>query len=502
MYSPLLFLLGASACKTDCPPGSARGADGLCYLADTDTGSDTEPPIEGWRTLPLGCGLADGGPDPITHTADVTLQPIFAELVDVVISEDDRYAFATGYRGLVVADFSDPTDPTLLYDGFGTGGVRDGRWDHVALGPDGMLYATDYDQGLFVLDRSDPAAPEALALLEADSLAGMVHSGEHLFVTRLTGELVVYSTTDPRAPEPVATLSGLGSPRRLVADGERLYVADNTLGVVVVDVSAPDAPRLLHTASIGGVQEVDLSEDGSTLYAAAGGDGVAVLSLDNPDEPVLIDTITLNYSVISLDADDAVLWAANQQDVVALDISAPQAPTLINTEQTPRWAMHVASRDGQAVVADWANVGAYDADATILAPDAAVGSARVFLGPGENVELAVANLGGAPLELLGAASTTGTVRVEADRGEVAPGERGTLRLTHSAAAASGDIVVCLSTNDPDQPDTVITVVTDGDGGTGLGSPAPDFTLEGLDGQSYTLSDQRGKPVVLAYFATW
>ena len=28
------------------------------------------------------------------------------------------------------------------------------------------------------------------------------------------------------------------------------------------------------------------------------------------------------------------------------------------------------------------------------------------------------------------------------------------------------------------------------------------TLEDLDGQEHTLSDQLGKPVVLAYFATW
>ena len=32
--------------------------------------------------------------------------------------------------------------------------------------------------------------------------------------------------------------------------------------------------------------------------------------------------------------------------------------------------------------------------------------------------------------------------------------------------------------------------------------APDFALPDLDGQVHTLSEQRGHPVVLAYFATW
>lgn len=36
----------------------------------------------------------------------------------------------------------------------------------------------------------------------------------------------------------------------------------------------------------------------------------------------------------------------------------------------------------------------------------------------------------------------------------------------------------------------------------LGKPAPDFTLVGLDGRSYTLSELRGKPVFINFWATW
>src|ERR1700722_9794967 len=37
---------------------------------------------------------------------------------------------------------------------------------------------------------------------------------------------------------------------------------------------------------------------------------------------------------------------------------------------------------------------------------------------------------------------------------------------------------------------------------GRSTPAPDFTLESLDGKSLTLSDLRGKAVVLNFWATW
>ena len=34
---------------------------------------------------------------------------------------------------------------------------------------------------------------------------------------------------------------------------------------------------------------------------------------------------------------------------------------------------------------------------------------------------------------------------------------------------------------------------------GVGDPAPDFTLPGSDGQDHTLSDLRGRYVVIAFF---
>jgi peroxiredoxin len=36
----------------------------------------------------------------------------------------------------------------------------------------------------------------------------------------------------------------------------------------------------------------------------------------------------------------------------------------------------------------------------------------------------------------------------------------------------------------------------------VGHPAPDFTLTTLTGETFTLSDLRGKPVVLNFWATW
>jgi len=39
-------------------------------------------------------------------------------------------------------------------------------------------------------------------------------------------------------------------------------------------------------------------------------------------------------------------------------------------------------------------------------------------------------------------------------------------------------------------------------GTGVGNLAPDFQLDNLEGESVSLSDFRGKPVMLNFWATW
>jgi peroxiredoxin len=38
--------------------------------------------------------------------------------------------------------------------------------------------------------------------------------------------------------------------------------------------------------------------------------------------------------------------------------------------------------------------------------------------------------------------------------------------------------------------------------TGAGKPAPDFTLQSIDGQTFHLADLRGKAVVVNFWATW
>ena len=78
-----------------------------------------------------------------------------------------------------------------------------------------------------------------------------------------------------------------------------------------------------------------------------------------------------------------------------------------------------------------------------------------------------------------------------------------MRLVYENDGAPLDATLCLATNDPDEPVQQFPVASaSSDPNSMVGEPAPDFTLNDLDGVSHTLSGHLGKPIVLCYFATW
>ncbi|MFN8378721.1 MAG: cytochrome c biogenesis protein CcdA [Anaerolineae bacterium] len=88
------------------------------------------------------------------------------------------------------------------------------------------------------------------------------------------------------------------------------------------------------------------------------------------------------------------------------------------------------------------------------------------------------------------------------RGELTLGEFGTCMNgdeagTPGAAAPAADGAAAATVAEVEATPTVDAVE-----GTAIGNLAPDFALPGDDGQTYRLSDFRGRPVLLNFWATW
>jgi hypothetical protein len=536
-HALLTLLAACSGADNDCPAGSALQADGLCHLVDggaddtaapnddtagtddsgdtddsgetddtddTDNTDDTAEPGD-WLTLPNSCTPPSTvALDPMLEIGAVNVQDyVFAELIDVDLDEDASVIWGAGQGGIVSVDVSNPTQPSFLaaaspFDWFQ-------RAYQIHVGPYPAVYASHRDYGVAAYDRSNATRPELGTIIELPDASGMGSDGDYLYVATHSGTLVTYDvSTDPLDPQEGATLTGLGNAWRMTLTSDRIYMADNTLGVVVIDRSAAATPSLVgNVDAAGGAQDLSLSEDATTLYVAVGGAGIEVFSLDDPDIPASIDVLDLHTSVISVDVDGDTLWATTQQDVVAIDISTPGSPFVVNTEETTQWAMSVDAHDGKAYVGDWAFLSSYVVDTAIFAPDLDLSSSQVHMSADEpdTATITVANLGSAPLNLSGATVSDSSLTVDFDQVVIPAGGTGTMRVRGTGDGAL-DAEVCLASDDPDEPGHTVEISSGGTGGTALGVEAPEFALTGLDGVEYRLSEQRGHPVVLVYFATW
>jgi hypothetical protein len=483
-----------------CPDGFALEEEVCTFSTELRIGSpaaalpsdDTAAASEAeWVQLPGACDTPDLPDDPIWQTDSYFAQDqVFAEMLDVEIDVEGAEVWAAGQGGILRFSYSDGLDLVGFEEGMGN------RYYHLALGTETALYASNRDSGLSVFRRGDSLEP--VTMLPQPGVSGLALSGERLYVARFGGELLTYDVSSPFAPSLLHTADGLSVPWKPEVSDGRLYVADNALGLVSMDLSDPDAPVLLGSEPDGGgLLDVAISGDGSTAYGAAGGQGLSVYSLENGIEWVA--SVPLGHSILSVDLEGDRLWAVSHQDLVLFDIGDPQVPVLVNTEKTDQWAMAVAASGEDAFVADWGYMRRYSAEPSIQAPDLDLSAERIHVSDsGGSRTLVLRNLGSGELALTGAVGEG--VELWFSRPTIPPGGEASMRVEYAGGGV--DSTVCIASNDPDMPVHLLEVTSDGGSGSQLGEAAPDFVLTALDGMEYTLSEHRGKPVVLVYFATW
>jgi len=200
----------------------------------------------------------------------------------VTLSSDGTKAYvADDDNGLVVIDISDPTNPTKL-------GLYDtaGRAYGVTLSSDGIkAYVADYDNGLVVIDISDPTNPTKLGSYDtAGYAAGVTLSsdGKKAYVADWNNGLVVIDISDPTNPTKIGSYdtAGYAWGVTLSSDGSKAYVADGYNGLVVIDISDPTNPTKLGSYDTAGrAYGVTLSSDGKKAYVADGYNGLVVIDV-------------------------------------------------------------------------------------------------------------------------------------------------------------------------------------------------------------------------------
>jgi hypothetical protein len=144
------------------------------------------------------------------------------------------------------------------------------------------------DVGLVVVDLDDPLNPKVAAVREMKDARASAIQFRYLWVSDSEG-VKLFDVT--RLADPVAVPDGtiaLADARKLYVARTYLYVAGKAEGLVIVNVTRPDAPKLYAKETFGGtmndVEDVIVASTNASAFAyvADGRNGMKVVQLTSP----------------------------------------------------------------------------------------------------------------------------------------------------------------------------------------------------------------------------
>ncbi len=226
---------------------------------------------------------------------------------------DGNLAYLPCYTELQVLDIGDPSSPVFLgnYDTSGNPWgvtVRDNR-----------AYLCDF-YSFQILDVSNPAdirRLSALFLAQDGVPYRSVLNGNIAYVAYGWGGLLIIDISDPENPEVVKKWPEEGSVNysTLHLEDGILYALNTSVGIDILDVSAPFNPRRIITYDHPDAVTADFHIQGDILYAAATTKGIFMVDISEPGDPVTVGRASTPGEAVGITAHDGYVYVADDFDL-------------------------------------------------------------------------------------------------------------------------------------------------------------------------------------------
>jgi hypothetical protein len=286
------------------------------------------------------------------------------------------------------------------------------------------------------------------------------------------------------------------------SSGDYLFIANGRFGLCVAntaggitEVSNLDLPGLAN----------DIVLDGDVAVVALGPSGLATVDISDPENPVLLDIAPSMGCAWGMGIEDHQVIVGSWRVMELFDVSNPESIELTGWENTKTWAMGAdidPTPSGDIIaVSDWRGMSTFQIGIEAV-PDIDVYPMRVDFGEvstATDSTVIVRNSGGATLNVT-SISTPGGINVQPSSFSLASGDSIEVVITATGSTVYGSITYY--TNDPDETTFIQYVYANNTSFPQAGSIAPDFTLEGTDGNWYTLSELRGNVIFLEFGGGW
>ena len=339
-------------------------------------------------------------PVPVVTVVEEAMRETHAAGVAAI--DGRRYMVTTSLTGIMFWDVTDPTAPVMVHDMTLPGVTYPDSYARVVMSTFWQapyVYVGSSDNGVFVVDASDPAAPELLAQYSPDPVfrVGGVHAiGTLLAVFPTEGtRTALLDISDPANPHPIGggsyrltdgTVDRWGRPAILASyfshlNGDRAFYARHVIGggLIVFDLSDLNAPTVAgsyrsdHQFANGGYVFVK----GDQAFVGLSGIG-EVVDISDVSNPTLIDRVEMTGDLDTMVPVGNVIVASVDDDAVPGEASNVYPWELEPDASGPRVNM-VMPRDGSDRVAVSARFG--------VTFDEPIDQASVFVGSVHLLEL-------------------------------------------------------------------------------------------------------------------
>jgi hypothetical protein len=273
---------------------------------------------------------------------------LWTRAYDVEVRDD--HAYCSFLNGLVILDVSKSDAPQMvsqLFLGGGFGLDVVGELAYIAAG----------EQGLRVVDVSDPSSPTVLGVLETPGEAkDVVVREDRAYAAVGDAGLVVVDIADPASPSITGSVDTPGYAESLELVETLVYLADGAAGLQVADVGSSGDPVLIGGFDTPGNAE-DIAVSGERVYVADGSAGLQVIDIGTPSLPRLESTFaTAGYAHgIAVRGEAAFVGGLYDGNLHIVDISDPASPSQIAvfSYHWPNEAWDVAIDGDLAYVVDY-----------------------------------------------------------------------------------------------------------------------------------------------------
>jgi hypothetical protein len=452
----------------------------------------------------------------------------YIQLLDIAQGERGQIFLCSGTEGLFVVDGAKPSALTRSHHLYPeqlakeaktslTGGQR----------CQSLAYA---DHTIYASHRGDSFAPKAylvaydlsgatprrtgLAISEDETFGALaVHDGR-VYVGRFDQGLAVMKPREGSFST-LKTLDLGGSVWDLaVADG-RLYVAAGAKGLVVLDLKTPNAPIVVGNLTTGSyVRNLTVDPKAKRAYLTSGTDGLQIVDISDVRQPRLLGSVDTPGLARAVAFHGALVFIADWHELRVYDTSDPKKIVQVGSKKITNGRSHsltvsVMVRGDELFVGDWFGLHAFRIHPkNTAAPDIYFDPAAVDFGnPGDGESVArtvrVENHGRKDLSIHRVMTQDKAFSVAPPlKRTIAPGASTVFHLKlEDPKRRPVATRLIMESDDPDEATSALALHSNLQPNQ-PGALAPEVVAQLLDGREWKLSEQRGQPVLLAYFATF